>query len=225
MEIVHLDRFAPGGLRWPRHRRVITDMTTHILLIDDHSLFRAGLRMMLTSAISEVQLREAASLAEALQGARQATPPQLILLDLQLPGINGLDGMTLLQRQWPACPIIVLSADARTDTQRAALQRGAAQVLSKAAPAGAILDIILSVLDGPVTAMPGAASDDAPRLTARQCEVLDLVCQGLSNKLIGRQLHLSENTVRGHVQALLATLQVSSRAEAAFVARSRGLVG
>ncbi|SHN36572.1 DNA-binding response regulator, NarL/FixJ family, contains REC and HTH domains [Duganella sacchari] len=183
--------------------------------------------MMLTSAISEIQLREVASLAEAMQGARHAMPPQLILLDVQLPGINGLDGMTLLQRQWPTCPVVVLSADASTDTQRMALQRGAVQVLSKAAPAGAILEAILSVLRAPaVMATPARVNGDhAPRLTARQCEVLDLVCQGLSNKLIGRQLHLSENTVRGHVQALLATLQVSSRAEAAFVARSRGLVG
>jgi DNA-binding NarL/FixJ family response regulator len=100
-------------------------MTAQILLIDDHSLFRAGLRMMLTSAIDGVHLREVASLAEAMQGARQAVPPQLILLDLQLPGINGLDGMALLQRQWPGTPVIVLSADARADTQRAALLRGA----------------------------------------------------------------------------------------------------
>ncbi|MYM99203.1 response regulator transcription factor, partial [Duganella vulcania] len=63
-----------------------------------------------------------------------------------------------------------------------------------------------------------------PRLTPRQCEVLALVCQGLSNKLIARRLNLSENTVRGHVQALLAMLGVVSRAEAAFVARQRGLV-
>jgi DNA-binding NarL/FixJ family response regulator len=72
---------------------------------------------------------------------------------------------------------------------------------------------------------PAEQGDSASRLTARQCEVLALLCQGLSNKLIGQRLHLSENTVRGHVQAILAALGVSSRAEAAFAARTRGLVG
>ena len=67
-------------------------------------------------------------------------------------------------------------------------------------------------------------ADAQPLLTPRQSEVLDLMCQGLSNKLIGRRLNLSENTVRGHVQAVLAALQVSSRSEAGFAARQRGLV-
>jgi len=67
-------------------------------------------------------------------------------------------------------------------------------------------------------------SNNSARLTPRQCEVLDLLCQGLSNKMIGRRLNLSENTVRGHVQATLQALQVSNRSEAAFVARRLGLV-
>jgi DNA-binding NarL/FixJ family response regulator len=203
-------------------------MNPSLLLIDDHSLFRAGLRFMLTDAIAGVAVREAASVDAALAGGRRAPAPRLVLLDIQLPGLNGLDGITLIHRQWPDCAVIVLSADGSAATARDALGRGACGFLSKAAPAAQILAVVLEAL----AAAPGAplataapAAIDAARLTARQCEVLELLCQGLSNKVIGQRLFLSENTVRGHVQAVLAALQVSSRSEAAFAARSRGLVG
>ncbi|MYN47056.1 response regulator [Pseudoduganella sp. FT93W] len=205
-------------------------MNCSILLIDDHALFRAGLRLMLTNALSDAEIREAASLDEALAGGRRSVAPQLILLDIQLPGLNGLDGMTLLARQWPDCPVVVLSADSSVSTERSAMERGAHSFLSKAAPAPQFLETVRTALAGqrpaPASnAAPAEQGDSASRLTARQCEVLALLCQGLSNKLIGQRLHLSENTVRGHVQAILAALGVSSRAEAAFAARTRGLVG
>jgi DNA-binding NarL/FixJ family response regulator len=204
------------------------DMNQTIILIDDHSLFRAGLRLMLAEALGGLDVREAASLDEALAGARDAAAPQLVLLDIQLPGVNGLDGMALIRRRWPDCAIIVLSADAASETAHDALARGAARFVSKAEPAGAILAAISAVLRGEAGAPlpPGAGErGEQLRLTPRQCEVLALICQGLSNKLIARRLNLSENTVRGHVQALLALLGVVSRSEAAFAARSRGLVG
>ncbi|MFC0169263.1 response regulator transcription factor [Pseudoduganella danionis] len=203
-------------------------MNCTILLIDDHALFRAGLRLMLANALSDTEIREAASLDEALAGGRRSVAPQLILLDIQMPGLNGLDGMTLLARQWPDCPVIVLSADSSVSTERSAMERGAHSFLSKAAPAPQFLETVRTALAGQRLAPhpdPAEQGDSAARLTARQCEVLALLCQGLSNKLIGQRLHLSENTVRGHVQAILAALGVSSRAEAAFAARTRGLVG
>lgn len=203
-------------------------MNPSLLLIDDHSLFRAGLRWMLTDAVAGVAVREASSIDEALGGDRRAAPPQLVLLDIQLPGLNGLDGITLLHRRWPDCPVIVLSADGSGATAREALRRGARGFLSKAAPAAQILSTVLAALEAaPGAPAPGPDEGEGggPRLTARQCEVLELLCQGLSNKVIGKRLFLSENTVRGHVQAVLAALKVASRAEAAFAARSRGLVG
>ena len=202
-----------------------------ILLIDDHSLFRCGLRMVLASAIAGVQVAEAASLEEAMRSEMAA--PSLVLLDIQLHGHNGLEGMALVRRRWPQASVIVLSSEASPQKVQLALERGATAFVSKADPPDRMLAVIDQVrLGQPVThgtaeAPAGAASPaEAPHplLTPRQSEVLDLVCQGLSNKVIGRRLNLSENTVRGHVQAVLAALQVSSRSEAGFAARRRGIV-
>lgn len=199
-----------------------------ILLIDDHSLFRCGLRMVLASAIAELEVQEAASLEEAMR-IEMARPPSLVLLDIQLHGLNGLEGMALVHRRWPNTPVIVLSSEASPQKIQLALERGATAFVSKADPPDRILSVIEQVRLGvPVQreAQPRAGQSAAaqPLLTPRQSEVLDLVCQGLSNKVIGRRLNLSENTVRGHVQAVLAALQVSSRSEAGFAARQRGIV-
>ncbi|OUM02592.1 response regulator [Variovorax sp. JS1663] len=197
-----------------------------LLLIDDHALFRCGLRMVLDAGIPGLEVAEAASLEEAMRTPLQE--PALVLLDIQLHGLNGLEGIALVKRKWPDAAVVILSSDVSPQKVRMALERGAAAFVSKADPADRILGVIGQLRQGlPVAgdaahALAGGA--DASLLTPRQSEVLDLMCQGLSNKLIGRRLNLSENTVRGHVQAVLAALQVSSRSEAGFAARQRGLV-
>ncbi|GAA4351016.1 response regulator transcription factor [Variovorax defluvii] len=197
-----------------------------LLLVDDHALFRCGLRMVLDAGIPGLEVAEAASLEEAMRTPLQ--DPALVLLDIQLHGLNGLEGIALVKRKWPEAVVVILSSDVSPQKVRMALERGAAAFVSKADPAGRILGVIDQLRQGlPVTADVAhvlAGGADAALLTPRQSEVLDLMCQGLSNKLIGRRLNLSENTVRGHVQAVLAALQVSSRSEAGFAARQRGLV-
>ncbi|RZL89128.1 MAG: response regulator transcription factor [Variovorax sp.] len=205
-------------------------LPARILLIDDHALFRCGLRMVLTTGIPDLEVQEAASLEEAMRSPMQA--PALVLLDIQLHGLNGLEGIALVKRKWPQVPVIILSSHAEPQTVGLALERGATTFVSKADSAANILAVIDQVRRGEPFASSAQASTAAgrgdaasqQRLTPRQCEVLDLMCQGLSNKVIGRRLNLSENTVRGHVQAVLAALQVSSRSEAGFAARRRGLV-
>ncbi|MBU1425673.1 MAG: response regulator transcription factor [Gammaproteobacteria bacterium] len=203
--------------------------TTKILLIDDHAMFRSGLSMVLAARMTDTEIFEAGSLNEATQDAPQQI--DVILLDINLPGLNGLDGIAFLKRKWPLVPVVVLSSQDGPETVRNALARGAVCFISKADTADRIVALLNRVLRG-VYAEPGKQPEgseetqDIPQhLTPRQCEVLDLVCQGMSNKLIARRLSLSENTVRGHVQAILAFLEVSSRSEAAFAARRRGLVG
>ena len=203
-------------------------LAPRILLVDDHSLFRCGLRMVLSAAIPDLEVSEAASLEEAMHAP---IDPALVLLDIQLHGLNGLEGIALVKRKWPQAAVIMLSSEVSPQKVRLAIERGAAAFVSKADPADRILGVIAQVRRGlpagrdafPPQA-PGAGEQQAPLLTPRQSEVLDLVCQGLSNKVIGRRLNLSENTVRGHVQAVLAALQVSSRSEAGFAARQRGIV-
>lgn len=197
-----------------------------ILLIDDHALFRSGLRMVLASGLAAVEIGEMGSVEESIRLIPGA--PDIVLLDIQLQGLNGLDGILLLQQRWPATVIVVLSSDDTSKARQRALELGALAFVSKSDSADNILALIERIHSGKLTASsrPAAATGDEgrPRLTPRQCEVLDLVCQGLSNKMIGRRLELSENTVRWHVQALLIALQASSRSEAAFLARRCGLV-
>ncbi|MDN8614751.1 response regulator [Variovorax ginsengisoli] len=203
-------------------------LPARILLIDDHALFRCGLRMVLASGIPELEVAEASSLEEGLRAGMD--DPALVLLDIQLHGLNGLEGIALVKRKWPEAVVVILSSDAGPHNVRMALERGAAAFVSKADSADNILAVIERLRRGePAGAAAQAAAGEgagSPQLlTPRQFEVLDLLCQGLPNKVIGRRLGLSENTVRGHVQAVLAALQVSSRSEAGFAARRRGLVG
>ena len=201
-----------------------------ILLIDDHALFRSGMSLVLQASIPGVQVLEVASLEQAVSGL--TAPPGLVLLDIKLQGVNGLEGIRLLKQRWPHVPIIVLSGDLEPDTARLALSRGAMAFVSKADTAEKIIDVIHKTLGGRMSSPAQKSAQRKPngeaakpRLTPRQCEVLDLLCEGLANKVIARRLELSEFTVRGHVQSIFALLQVSSRSQATFAARRIGLVG
>ena len=135
----------------------------------------------------------------------------------------------LIKHQWPDVPIIMVSSDADPQTVQRSLARGACDFVSKEKSADSILGAVRKVLNLPEadTGMPGplpAEVVEGSGLTPRQLEVLELLCQGLTNKAIGRKLELSENTVRWHVQGILSLLKVANRSEAAFAARQRGLI-
>jgi DNA-binding NarL/FixJ family response regulator len=199
-------------------------VSPRILLIDDHAMFRAGLCMVIGSALPGACIFEAATLEDALGNA----PAELdvALLDIQLKGASGLDGLKLIKQQWPQMPVLMLSSQDEPHTQRLALTQGAAGFVSKAEAADKIIDAIELALRGELAApKPADASLPTRQLTPRQHEVLELLHQGLSNKLIARQLVLSDNTVRRHVQDILEFLGVLSRSEAVFIARKQGLLG
>ena len=194
-----------------------------ILIIDDHDLYRSGLRAALNASMPNAKIFEAGSIDEAICGSPDIL--DAIVLDLRLPGLSGVEGIALLKNKWPLVPVLMLSSQNDPETVCLALERGAAGFASKADTADKIVAAINRILRGQFTAPLSASNTPLLRLTPRQCEVLDLLCQGLPNKQIARRLLLSENTVRVHVQAILGFLQVSSRSEAIFVARSRGLIG
>ena len=205
----------------------------HILLIDDHAVFRLGLRMLLRKAFPALRVSEAESLEQAMAPTAQrptqipdqpqGLAPNLVLLDIKLPGLNGIEGIALLKERWPDTRVVILSSLESPEAMGEALGYGAAGYLSKGESADDLLDKILGFIQGGCES-PAEADTLLGRLTPRQRETLKLLCRGLSNKLIAKQLELAENTVRRHVQDILDYFQVESRSEAVFAARRRGLV-
>lgn len=209
---------------------------TIILLIDDHAMFRAGLRMLIESAMIDVEVFEAGSMYEVMHGSSTvpavAFKPDIVLLDLRLPGNravsvnNGLDGIALLNKKWPGTPVLVLSSHDDQKTMATVLQLGATGFVSKTESATTIVEAVQKTLGQQIAlgqTNPCSLSQ-AQLLTPRQSDVLQLLSQGLSNKLIARHLQLSENTVRVHVQALLKFFHATSRAGAVFAARQQNLL-
>lgn len=195
-----------------------------ILLIDDHAMFRSGLNMVINMAIPQATVLQAASVEAALSA--HAAAPDVVLLDIKLNGISGLEGIASIKQQWPGVPVLMLSSQDEPETARLALVRGAVAFVSKAETADNIIDVIRKILRGELAGLAaGQADGHERRLTPRQREVLELLHQGLSNKLIARKLELSSNTVRRHVQDILEHFQVVNRSEAVFSARQQALVG
>jgi DNA-binding NarL/FixJ family response regulator len=200
---------------------------TSILIVDDHALFRSGLRLVLATDLADVHIYEASSIHEAIHSAYPE--PSVILLDIELNGLSGLDGIALLKRNWPQAEVVMLSSDTLSATAQLALARGATAFVTKAETAKKILSLVQSIISqkyshsDPV-ALTQQACNANLQLTARQSEVLDLLSKGLSNKVIARELHCAENTVRGHVQAILLFFNVSSRSEAVYAAKQQGII-
>lgn len=204
-----------------------------LLLVDDHTLFRTGLRLIVQDHPSVGRIAEAGSVAEAC--ALQLLDARLILLDIQLPAMSGLDGLRLLRRACPQARIVLVSASMAPDAVHEARVRGADGFLPKSASGDDILQAITLALAGrscfPVSnshfaALQPSSEDVAPTpvLTARQLEVLGLLCLGKPNKVIARELDLSENTVRVHVAAIFSQLGVNSRSTALLMAQRLGLL-
>ena len=201
----------------------------HILIVDDHSLFRTGLKMILMQIGEARGISEAASIKEALDFSESGI--DVILLDIQLPGINGIEGIKPLRDRFGAVPIIMLSANSEPNRVSEAKALGASGFLNKSSSADAMVASISEVLAGgncfrspPLESSTGSSSHTiGSKLTPRQTEVLIYLCEGKPNKLIARELDMSENTVRVHVSAILAALGASNRTEAMLIAQREGI--
>lgn len=199
-----------------------------ILIIDDHALFRSGLKLVLTADLADVNIIEASSIDEAINNT--LTEPNLVLLDIELNGLSGLDGIEMLKCAWPQVAVVMLSSDTSSTTAQLALTRGATAFVTKAETAKKILSLVQNIIGKQFTAHEKAptitqpSNDNAQQLTVRQSEVLDLLSKGLSNKVIARELNCAENTVRGHVQAILVFFNAASRSEAVYAAKQHGII-
>ncbi len=196
-----------------------------VVSIDDHSLFRTGIELIVKGAFRGVVFASFASLGQALETLTAA--PDIILLDLHLPGVGGHDAIPLLRVRWPGSRIIVVtSVQNDAEIARALEAGGDIAILKSEAPErliGAIRDLAPRSRDTGKSSSEGEAPTDAA-LTGRQLEVLGYLREGHSNKAIANRMAISEFTVRGHVQLILKVLQVSSRAQAVFEAQKAGIL-
>lgn len=199
-----------------------------VLIVDDHPMFRLALRYALTTRHAHVNIVEAASHA-ALETAITADAFDLVLLDLAMPGANGFSSLVHLRCERPDMPVIVISSYEDPYTVGRARQFGAAAFVPKSATARDIWHAIEIVLAGG-TWFPADKIDDGSAnartrrrltsLTTQQLRVLLCVGECLLNKQIADELHLSENTVKVHVNAILKKLQCTTRTQAAVLIRS-----
>ncbi|WP_114394085.1 response regulator transcription factor [Oleisolibacter albus] len=203
-----------------------------VLISDDHPLVRDGLRTVLAVAFDRCELLEAGDLDETIHIIDREGDLDLVLLDLNMPGMNGFDGLARLRQRYPALPVVIVSASCDRRLVSDALRHGAAGFVPKSLPRSVIAGALRGVLDGEVFAPAGLdeaeadAAADAEKeirrridsLTPQQRRVLELVVAGRLNKEIAYELDVTETTVKAHVSAILQKLQVFSRTQAVILA-------
>jgi DNA-binding NarL/FixJ family response regulator len=210
------------------------------LIVDDHPLIQEAVTNVLQGLDPATQVAVAADCDSGLAQAATLPGLDLVVLDLNLPGLAGIPALKRWRSKWPAVPIVVLSALNDPATVLAAIQAGAAGYITKSSSNEVMRQALRLVLAGgkylppELLAQPGTPSASAERrlpmrgasalgLTDRQLAVLRLLAKGAPNKLICRELGLAERTVKAHVTAVLRALNVSSRTQAAVEAVRQGL--
>jgi DNA-binding NarL/FixJ family response regulator len=208
-----------------------------VLIADDHAVFRKGLRTLLGSVPETEVVGEAANGEETIEQA-SSLQPDVILMDLQMPGTNGIEATRRILESSPHVAILVLTMFEDDDSVFASMRAGARGYILKGEGQSEILDAIRSVSRGEAIFGPGIAKRMMnyftalgattnphvfPELTDREREVLDLIAHGYTNTEISNRLVLSPKTVRNHVSNIFSKLQVANRAHAIIRAREAGL--
>jgi NarL family two-component system response regulator LiaR len=206
-------------------------MTIRILLVDDHSVVRQGLKMFLALDPELEVTGEAADGAEALRLARQLQP-DVVLMDLLMPVMDGIAATAAIRKELPDVEVIALTSVLEDASVTGAVRAGAIGYLLKDTQADELVRAIRAAAAGQVQLSPQAlarlmrevrAPESPESLTERETDVLRLLAQGQSNKEIGRALHIGEKTVKTHVSNILSKLGVPSRTQAALYAVRIGL--
>lgn len=210
-----------------------------VLLVDDHTLFRSGIRLLLQAQPDFEIVGEAADGLDAVKRARQLQP-DVVLLDLNLPGLSGLEALPLIGEDSPNSAVLVLTVSEEAQELVAALQAGARGYLLKNIDADVLTssirkaargeDVIAEAMTAKLvaqvrnrTAPPAATSNgEREKLTPREREILQSLARGESNKEIARRFDLAESTVKIHVQNILKKLHLNSRVQAAVFAVEHG---
>ena len=210
-----------------------------IILADDHALFRDGFALLLNQLEADAEVVTAPSFTEAMARVREHPGADLLLLDLNMPGMQGIASVEEVLQTFHALPVAILSASESREDMEALLSAGASGFIPKSSASRVMLSAIKLILAGGVyipTQMLSGGQEEAretqtlqagktkPLLTGRQQDVLRLLAAGKSNKLICRDLNLGEGTVKVHIAAIFRTLNVNNRTEAAMEGRRLGLI-
>ncbi|NNM70230.1 MAG: response regulator transcription factor [Gallionella sp.] len=215
-----------------------------ILLVDDHSLFREGMRYVLQQLPDVGEIFEAGNYPDGLKQAELHPELDLALMDLNMPGSEGAISIKFFHQRFPHIPVVVVSGEDGRDKMEKVMSYGAMGFVCKSATAPVMLSALNLVLAGGVYVPPqmleqqGVLESSPPErmdkrslntneygLTPRQMQVLGHLAEGLSNKQIARAVDLAEGTVKIHVAAVYQVLRVNSRMEAVRVAEQLGLIG
>jgi DNA-binding NarL/FixJ family response regulator len=206
----------------------ITPETIRILSVDDHPLLREGIGALIANQKDMRLVGEASNGREAIEQFRSHRP-DVTLMDVQMPEMNGIDALIAIRSEFPDARIIVLTAYAGDALCMRAMRAGAHAYILKDNARKNLLDTIRVVRAGKkfihaeiAAELVGPATDDA--LSGREIEVLSLVAYGNSNKLIADQLKIALNTVKGHVKSILSKLGANDRTHAVTVGLKRGII-
>ena len=201
-----------------------------VLVCDDHSLFREGLRLLLEKLDSSMDVTLTGSAEEAVAATRDGMF-DLILMDWHMDGLAGARALEALRESAPLTRVVVLSGDRDAELVRTAVDVGAAGFIPKDSPPAQLMTAVKTIADGGVY-LPSAGMskiqtrdvrDAFPTLTERQADVLRAALRGNSNKLIARQLGISDGTVKTHLRAIYQELGTRNRTEAVYMAAEQGV--
>lgn len=194
---------------------------THILIIDDHPLFLAGVNQILKHSLPEAVITSCTTFSEALT-LPSDTRFDIVLLDLNLPDKHGIDALKILLDHSPDRPVAILTASEEKQDLELSMKSGAKGFIPKTTPPNEITPIIQQILDGHCyfpELQEAASLADLYDLTSRQIEILKLIAEGSSNKDIADQLFISEGTVKQHINAIFRALGVKNRTQATLIAK------
>ena len=204
--------------------------STHLVIADDHPLFRDALRQAVATVVASAKINEAGSFEELTALLEREPDVDLILLDLSMPGISGFSGLIYLRAQFPAIPVVIVSASDDAATIRRSMDFGASGFIPKRFGVETLRDAIGKVMNGDVwipadVDISAVADPDMTKLrvrlvtlTPQQVRVLMMLSEGLLNKQIAYELGVSEATIKAHVSAILQKLGVESRTQAVIAA-------
>ena len=203
-----------------------------ILHADDHPMFREGLRFFLQLLGTQVTVLEAGNLRAALDKLALEWPVDLLLLDLQMPGMSEVEGFLAIRRAYPTLPVVIVSGINDPQIIRTLLDGGARGYIPKFTGSEQLMDALRRVLNGEIyvpdavflpQSQPAGNGESAP-LTSRQLQILPLLAEGMPNKRIADALGLTEGTVKQHLKDLFRRLHANNRTQAVREARRMGLL-